>query len=230
MPEDLKCPKCGSLNILYSKMRDLYICEDCSNEFKPEKAILSKLRIFLSYGHDQNEELVQLIKADLEKCGHDVWFDKSGIKESGIVAGDDWRRAITDGITGSNRVLSFLSKHSTRDPGVCLDEISIAIGVKGGNIQTILVESETEVKAPPSISHIQWLDMHNWKEKKMEGDTVWKTWYQEKLKEIINVIESDENRRFAGEIEKLSGYLMPISSDSRISALLKKGFVGRKWL
>jgi hypothetical protein len=26
-----------------------------------------------------------------------------------------------------------LSKHSTRDPGVCLDEIAIAIGVKGGN-------------------------------------------------------------------------------------------------
>ena len=57
-------------------------------------------------------------------------------------------------------MLSFLSKHSTRDLGVCLDEIAIAIGVKGGNIQTILVESETEVKPPASISHIQWLDMH----------------------------------------------------------------------
>ena len=30
----------------------------------------------------------------------------------------------------------------TRDPGVCLDELAIAIGVKGGNIQTVLVESE----------------------------------------------------------------------------------------
>ena len=97
------------------------------------------LRIFLSYGHDANEELVRRIKADLEKRGHDVWFDKNEIK-----FGDEWRRAITDGITGSNRVLSFLSKHSTRDPGVCLDEIAIAIGVKGGNIQTILVESDFE--------------------------------------------------------------------------------------
>ena len=96
------------------------------------------MRIFLSYGHDSNEELVRRIKADLEKRGHDVWFDKNPEKEKGIRPGDDWRRAITDGIVGSHRVLSFLSKHSTRDPGVCLDEIAIAIGVKGGNIQTIL--------------------------------------------------------------------------------------------
>src|SRR5436309_2770929 len=78
------------------------------------------LRIFLSYGHDANEDLVRRIKADLEKRGHDVWFDKNEIK-----FGDEWRRSITDGILGSDRVLSFLSKHSTRDPGVCRDEIAI---------------------------------------------------------------------------------------------------------
>ncbi len=41
---------------------------------------------------------------------------------------------------------------------------------------------------------------------------------------------SDESRRFAGEIETLSGHLKPIASDSRISTLLRKGFIGRKWL
>lgn len=76
------------------------------------------MKIFLSYGHDANEPLVKRIKSDLEARGHDVWFDKSGIK-----AGDDWRRAITDGIVGSDWVLSFLSRHSTRDPSVCLDEL-----------------------------------------------------------------------------------------------------------
>ena len=94
------------------------------------------MRIFLSYGHDGNEELVRLIKADLEKRGYDVWFDKSEIK-----AGNDWRRSITEGIARSHKFVSFLSKHSTRDPGVCRDEIAIAIGVKGDSIQTILVES-----------------------------------------------------------------------------------------
>jgi hypothetical protein len=187
------------------------------------------LRIFLSYGHDENEELVRRIKADLEKRGHDVWFDKNEIK-----FGDEWRRAITDGILQSNRVLSFLSKYSTRDPGVCLDEIAIAIGAKGGNIQTILVESEREVNPPPSISHIQWLDMHDWKERREAGEAAWEQWYQAKLAEIIAVVESDESRHFAGEIKTLEELLKPTSSDfaadPRIRKLLEKKLVGRMWL
>jgi tetratricopeptide (TPR) repeat protein len=184
-----------------------------------------KLNIFLSYGHDHNAELVEMIKNDLEKRGHDVWFDKSEIK-----TGDDWRRSISDGLTNSDKVLSFLSKYSTRDPGVCRDEIAIAIGVKGGNIQTILVESETEVKPPVNIGHIQWLDMHNWKELYEQGDAVWKNWYDEKLAEIIRVVESDESKRFAGEIENLAEYLQPIQSHARINELVNRGFFGREWL
>ncbi len=189
------CPKCRSENVIFSKKRGLNICEDCGYEFAQEKPA-APLRIFLSYGHDSNEELVRRIKADLEKRGHDVWLDKTEIK-----FGDEWWRAITDGILKSNRVLSFLSKPSTCDPGVCLDEIAIAIGAKGGNIQTILVGSEQEVKPPPSISHIQWLDTHDWKERRAAGEAAWEPWYQAKLAEIIAVVESDESRRFAGEIK-----------------------------
>ena len=230
MPEEVHCPKCASANVILSKKRGAYICEDCGHVLA--EVPVAPLCIFLSYGHDANEELVRRIKADLEKRGHDVWSDKTEIK-----FGDEWRRAITDGILQSNRVLSFLSKHATRDPGVCLDEIAIAIGAKGGNIQTILVESEREVKPPASISHIQWLDMHDWKQRKESGASTppeqpgsWETWYQAKLAEIIRVVESDESRRFAGEIETLSGHLKPIASNSRISTLLRKGFIGRKWL
>ncbi|MDK9700168.1 MAG: TIR domain-containing protein [bacterium] len=208
---------------------DVWYCRNCKQNFESvncrchEIKAENPLRIFLSYGHDSNESLVIRIRDDLTTRGHDVWFDKHEIQ-----FGDDWRRAITDGIVHSNRVLSFLSKHSTRDPGVCLDEIGIAIGVKGGNIQTILVESESEVNPPVSISHIQWLDMHDWQERK--NSSQWKSWYQSKLQEIIRVIESDESRRFAGEIEILKGYLTPIISDTRIAAMMKKSFIGRKWL
>ncbi len=183
------------------------------------------LRIFLSYGHDQNGELVEMIKSDLEKRGHDVWFDKNEIEH-----GDDWRRSITDGITGSNKVLSFLSKHATRDPGVCRDEIAIAIGVKGGNIQTLLVESEKEVKLPVNLSHLQWLDMHDWKENYATKGNSWQKWYKEKLAEIVRVVESEESIRFAGEIELLKEYLIPIQSYARINELLERGFCGREWL
>ena len=183
------------------------------------------LRVFLSYGHDRNEELVLQIKADLEARGHDVWFDQTDIK-----GGDDWRRAITDGIVGSDRVFSFLSEHSARVPGVCLDELAIAIGAKGGNIQTVLVEGERDVRPPPSVSHIQWLDMHDWKERRAAGGSAWNNWYKSKLAEILSVLESEQNRRFAGEIEQLRGLLTPVSSEARIAQLLSKGFIGRRWL
>jgi len=214
------CPQCGQQ---MTQVGTFVICATHGPQSEPK--LFTPLRIFFSYGHDFSEELVRRIRYDLEKRGHDVWFDKSEIR-----FGDDWRRSITDGIVGSHRVLSFLSKHSIREPGVCLDEIAIALGVKGGNIQTILVESETEVRPPASVSHIQWLDMHDWQERRAAGEPDWNEWYQAKLVEIVQVVESEESRRFAGEIEKLDGYLKPIASDSRIAALLRKGFVGRRWV
>lgn len=219
-PDTRPCPQCGQSLV---RVGAFWVCP--THGQVPEARPFTALRIFLSYGHDENEELVRRIKADLQQRGHDVWFDKTDIK-----AGDDWRRAITDGILHSQRVVSFLSKHSTRDPGVCRDEIAIAIGVKGGNIQTILVESETEVQPPVNIGHIQWLDMHDWRERRAAGETTWEEWYQTKFAEIVRVVESDESRRFAGEIETLHGRLKPIRSDARIYDLLRKGFFGRTWL
>lgn len=221
---DLYCPRCKSTNVIFSKKRQKYICEDCDLEL-PQEVRVEPLRIFLSYGHDDNEQLVRLIKHALERRGHDVWIDRKDIRP-----GNDWREEITKGIMESHRVLSFLSKHSTRDPGVCLDEIAIAIGTKGGNIQTILVENETDVIPPASISHIQWLDMHDWKEFYKIGGRIWKDWYQEKFTEIIRVIESETSKRFSGEIRTLEEYLKPISSESRISQLLRNGWIGREWL
>jgi len=164
-PEPRHCPHCGHA---LTQVGVFWICPVHGQITQDEEKKLEPLRIFLSYGHDANQELVFRIVTDLEARGHDVWLDKSEIR-----TGDDWRRAITDGIVASHRVISFLSKHSTRDPGVCRDELAIAVGVKGGNIQTVLVESEDEVKAPVSISHIQWLDMHDWRDQKAGLQDAW---------------------------------------------------------
>jgi hypothetical protein len=103
----MQCPQC---NAEATKFGAFWICP--THGQLPEAKPFAPMRIFLGYGHDRNEELVRRIKADLEKRGHDVWFDKSEIK-----FGDDWRRSITDGILKSNRVLWFLSKYSARMRG-----------------------------------------------------------------------------------------------------------------
>jgi len=199
----------------------------------------SAMKIFLSYGHDENSRLVERIKADLEKPengGHECWFDTSGIK-----AGDDWRHAITNGIQQSNWVLSFISRHACREweqngarkQGVCLDELAIAIGTRGGIVKTVLVESPTDPDAlnpPLTVSHIQYLDMHEWKKKEAEGNEAFEAWYAERFAEILRVINDPLNQKFAGDIEFLREKLQPLDNAARIGELMANGFVGREWL
>ena len=111
---------------------------------------------------------------------------------------------------------------------MCRDEIRISVGVKGGNIKTILLEPTDEVAAPAMISHIQWLDMSDWKKHKDEGFE--SEYFQEKFRQIAEMIETPENERFNGEITRLKDALEPISSISRIKSLTQKEMYGRRWL
>lgn len=186
------------------------------------------MKIFLSYGHDSNAPLVEKIKEYLSvdadgKHLHDVWIDTSEIK-----AGQNWRRRITDGIIHSDIVLAGLSKHSIKTPGVCRDELNISIGVKGGNIKTILLEPTDEVSPPAIISHIQWLDMSDWKEH-YDGSFD-APYFREYFAKIREIVDNPENNEFEGEITKLRNYFTPISSIGRINNLLSDNFYGRDWI
>jgi tetratricopeptide (TPR) repeat protein len=197
------------------------------------------MRIFLSYGHDNNEPIVLRIKADLEKPengGHECWFDKSGIK-----AGDDWRRAITDGIKNSESILSFLSRHACREwqengqrkQGVCLDELAIAVGHRSAKLNTILIESQNEpdkFNVPLFVNDTQHLDMHEWREKQDQGSLIFEAWYAENLAEITRIVNNPENAKFSGEIESLIEQLQPLDNAARICELMSNDFVGREWL
>jgi TIR domain len=182
------------------------------------------LKIFLSYGHDCNEPLVDLVEADLRAAGHNPWRDRSRIKE-----GDAWRRRILDGLQDSDCVLAFLSKHSVREPGVCLDELAIALHVKGGATATLLVEPETEVRAPVSVGHIQWLDMADWASNHAAGAAAWDLWYAPKRAAILALLADPARHRFAGEITELEHRLRPVTQAADIPPLIE-GFVGREWL
>lgn len=219
---DIKCTKCGSEDVMFSKKRNLYICEDCGHTFALDTKTGKK--IFFSYGHDANTCLVSRIKRDIEAAGYTVWIDKSEIK-----AGDEWRTKITTGLLDSQGVIAFLSKHSVRDPGVCLDEIRIALTEKHGNIKTILLESEKEVSPPTSLSDVQWLDMSDWTSMKFESSE-WEQWYSAKFKQLLEAIDSDEFQSFQGEIEDVDNYLLPVLSDVKELMLLSKEYIGREWL
>lgn len=230
------CPSCGQPS-LFSKKRNAFHCAECELTFEAgeqggpdaasqgnssDAAQQQRGQVFLSYGHDAScTPLVRRIKADLEQLGWKTWLDES------IQFGDDWRREITKGINESQHVLAFLSEHSTRKPGVCRQEVAIALGPKRGHVYTVLVENVSRVTPPLIISHLQWLDMQEW-------DTLIKTnpeqaevLYKKSFPKIVQVLE--RNEPFSGEIEELRQWLQPWDGTADLVSS-EQGFSGRRWL
>lgn len=227
------CPFCNSENIYYSRKRRIFVCEDCDETFSDQQlreadgspSSGNGLELFFSYGHDKNRLLVERIKRDLEKRGHKVWIDTSEIK-----AGDHWRDDVLNGVLNASTVVAFLSEHSTRQPGVCLDELKIAVCVKGSNIKTVLLEPENRIRPPATISDIQWLDMSSWSDRKRASDSEFEEWYTKKFAELCRLIESQDSIELYGEISLLKERLTPYLNSEKEYNLLSKKFYGRRWL
>lgn len=217
------CPICRSKAVAARGMAMGMVCLECAYAFTNDGP--SKLRLFFSYGHDRNEPIVDRLRSDLERIGFEVWIDREQIN-----VGEDWRTAILEGLLGSRFVVSFLSKHSVRDPGVCRDELAIAIGVRRGFIQTVLLEDEQSVGVPASLGEVQWLDMSDWETRASEQPEEFETWYQEKLLALQAVLNSDKAKKFSGEIESARTLLTPQLGTAREAALLRAEFHGRAWL
>lgn len=219
---DIKCPKCGSEDV-FQKQDGSCLCGACGHRFVPQTAEKNfvPMRLFISYGHKESEICKRIYQA-LKERGHQPWFDEEQIR-----FGHDWRERLAAGIEKSNSVVACLSQYSTREKGVCLDELAISVGVKGGNIVSILLD---DVNPPSAVSHRQWLDMRDWEEKLDAGEGVFKPWFDAKMAELYAVLESEENREFSGQITELQNRLTIYYSTSRQAKLLRNSFVGRAWL
>ena len=150
----LICPKCGSDEIFTKG--EVCLCSDCGARFAAAPKPFRAMKLFLSYGHPEQVICARIADA-LRRRGHQVWFDADHIRR-----GSDWRERIASGVASSNGVVACLTEHSVRNPGACLDELSIAVGVKGGHIFTVLLEPEKKVRPPASVCHLQWLDLSDW--------------------------------------------------------------------
>jgi tetratricopeptide (TPR) repeat protein len=231
----VQCPQCFEL-ATYSKKRSQFYCSECEFAFDPPVPQIEPQTIFFSYAHksehsedyDVSEELVWLIKEELEKDGHKIWIDHEG-----ITAGAQWRERITSAILGHTHFLSFLSKRSVRDPGVCLNEIAIALG-NGRQIQTLLTESEEAVRQPLTISHLQWHQFVGWKAIKEGQKTgpkceTWDDWFGERMALIRENLSDAHHQKVAGDLQRLKEILEPRTFEADIVKSIE-GFYGRQWL
>lgn len=231
----LACPKCSEPS-KFSPKRGQYYCSECEVAFDAPAQAIAPQTVFLSYAHksereedfDVSEELVWLIKAELERDGHTVWIDHEGIR-----GGSQWRERITAAILSHAHFLSFLSRRSVREPGVCLNEIAIALG-GSRHIQTVLTEDEGQVSPPLTISHIQWHDFQHWSEIRAGTKTGptgedWETWFAQRMVGVREALNSAHDVRVKGELQKLRDILDPRSFEARIVEKTSN-FHGRQWL
>ena len=215
-----KCKKCGSENVIFSKKKQFFICEDCSHEFTIQNEFIPK-RVFISYGRDGYSSLAERIKDDLKAHGHEVWFDKDRLKEGG-----DWESYINDGLNwasedpASGRIVFIMTPHSVRRPdGYCLNEIAKALTKSVAIVPVMLVFCEP----PLSIYRLQYLDMQGCFPPEEKLVT-----YEKRLERLILALE--ENKLdFEGVQSRLLKALEPISFAADISKLLKD-FTGRRWV
>ncbi|MDO4805725.1 MAG: tetratricopeptide repeat protein [Coriobacteriales bacterium] len=148
------------------------------------------MRIFISYGHDQNVPVVDLIRRDLEKRGHRVFIDEADIK-----SGDDWRYSITKALLECETTFSFASAYSVRVPGVCLEELSIAVGVKGALVQSIVLEAN--VRPPATVRFRNSIDMIGWQSH--VGDRDGLAWYKDWAKRLHDAGRSPQRKAVFSE-------------------------------
>ncbi|HUL62851.1 MAG TPA: toll/interleukin-1 receptor domain-containing protein [Methanocella sp.] len=173
-----RCERCGSVNLLFSKKRQLYICEDCGHEFKP----VHRRRIFLGYGHDEYAYFAHRLHHDLEQAGYDIWIDIDR-----LVGGTDWEKFIEEGMEwiseypGEGRHILLMTPYSVRRPdGFCLNEISRAIQRGIPLIPVMVVDSDV----PAPIRGLPWLDARDCLPPEANEGR-----YKEKLEALARAIE-----------------------------------------
>lgn len=185
------------------------------------------LNLFFSYGHEKKDQFITCkIFHAVKDRGHHVWRDTEKITFS-----SSWRQKIENGVLHSNGVIGCLSAYSCRPGGVCLDELSIAVGVRGGRrVYSILLDKEGDVNPPQSVADRQWLDMSDWREKRAQGSDVFEPWFAARMQELFAVVESPENVEFVGQITTIKQRLTVYYGTARQNKLLQNPFIGRAWL
>ena len=221
MPTEIRCPKCASGNVRFSKKHSRYDCEDCSHEFVPEKPFVSK-RVFISYGHDEHTSLADRLNRDLKARGHQTWFDKERLKP-----GQDWAACIEEGMDwlaedrANSFVILLLTPHAVRRPdGFCLREIhrAQAPNRRIEIIPLMVVESEP----PIEICHLLWLDLQECIPISKKEEL-----YAPKFVRLLDAIEKGDIR-FQGPQQRLKNVLQPLEFDADTAPHLAR-FTGRQW-
>lgn len=188
------------------------------------------MKIFFSYGHDKHAEVVRKLADRVEELSDgtiEVWIDSQKIPYD-----CHWRTEITEGIRECDDVVTFLSNYSVREESVCRDELYIALVSKHGMVHTVLLEPEKEIKIPSVLSEYQWENMSDYHVYLSKGNVEFENYISEKAQKIIDIVNSNEVRKYSSETKLLRSKLNLPEVDrlTKFDLLSQKDIFGRSWL
>ena len=180
------------------------------------------MKIFISYGHDKFEPVVQRIYTDLLDRGYIVFKDNT---ETGIKLSSFFDSSIDNAIESCDFFISIVSAHSTRENSVCLDEITRAREYDKG----ILPIRFEVVKVPLLICRYQWIDLILSLDE--NGDPVYREQdYIRVISNIIEILSSVETNKNVRNSDFETKILPRPFDFSRTVASLSKNYTSRSWV
>ena len=171
-----------------------------------------KVRLFLSYGRADAEELAERLEADLSLLGFEVWRDRRKIR-----SGREWDDEIEAGLRTSQLVVAVLTPHAVREESVCRDELAFARFA----CKLPIVPALAEPCEPPFvIFRLDYIDLTAWRDSADQ--------YKLGFKRLLDAIQA----HFRGEPPRYRRWddrfpqfdFGPFLYDKR------RDFCGREWL
>lgn len=172
--------------------------------------VVNPKNIFISYGHKDASELALKLEKDLKNEGHNVWLDKSRMRDA-----EPWEDQIEVEILNREIFIALLTPYAVGRPdGVCRDEISMA-RFEHRKIIPIMVIKCTP---PLCIYRLNYIDFQGWE---IEHQ------YEKVFLRLKKLLEREAGAE--GLYARVFSELKKLDFGSEIFKLTKD-FTGRKWL
>lgn len=111
---------------------------------------MATAQVFISYSRE-DRAFVERLSRDLRAEGIVTWQDTEQIK-----AGQNWRKAIEEGLRRSAALIYVASKHSSRSKWM-LNEMQAVLG-HGTRVFSVVIDDSGEHELPSALRAYQWTD------------------------------------------------------------------------
>ncbi len=185
------------------------------------------MKIFISYGHNDHTQVVDLLFDALIREGHDPWKDDRYEGSSGIAAGQDFTQVIYEAIDRSDFVIAFVT-NATKDKPYCCDERQYAYNRKGSHFIQIRMDY-ADITLGNARSYIDMSDVIG------SNGQINQRLFEEKLKALFAAFRDPASFAEGGFTPwtKFDTHLKvpgALKYHDFIASLDKEDFVGRQWL